>query len=337
MGKKIIVTSLVFWLFLILACSLVSAASLTDTLHITRETGTGDAYIDYTPWPPGRDIDAWPLFIEGGTPEKPKNTIVGIRAYGSGSEQEILFSSGNTFDDMNGAVYVNGEQKEIRLKAFGGTLAEFLIRNSNLDAQAMVVSRSERVASIGFATEPRWYPVETASIYRPANSEDLIINLASQGDIMTFSATNGNVGIRKPDPDFELDVDGEVNASDGYSSISDVKFKNDIKAIDAPLNKIQNIKGVSFKWKTAQYQNKSFSKGEHYGVIGQEIEKVLPEIVKENSNGEKSVVYLELIPILIEAMKEQQATISRLSEKVTELEKELMLKGNIAMADTNLH
>jgi len=142
---------------------------------------------------------------------------------------------------------------------------------------------------------------------------------------------DGKVGIGTTSPNYTLDVAGTVNASGGYSQVSDIKFKKDIASIDSPLNKILKINGVSYSWKTEEYRDRGFMEGKHYGVIGQEVEKVLPEIVKENPNGEKSVSYAEMIPVMIEAIKEQQKTISELTKKVNELERELKLKGNIAM------
>jgi hypothetical protein len=131
--------------------------------------------------------------------------------------------------------------------------------------------------------------------------------------------TSGKVGIGTTDPQgYKLYVAGSIYASGGYYP-SDERFKKDITAIDSPLNKILNIKGVSYSWKTEEYKDKGFSDGRHYGVIGQEIEKVLPDIVKENPNGEKSVAYTEMIPVLIEAMKEQQKTIENQKKEMEEL------------------
>ena len=145
---------------------------------------------------------------------------------------------------------------------------------------------------------------------------------------------SGNVGIGVTNPTQKLDVAGTVNASGGYTQVSDVKFKKDITAIESPLNKILNIKGVVYSWKTDEYKERGFSEGTHYGVIGQEVEKVLPEVVKESPNGEKSVSYTEIIPVLIEAVKEQQKIIETqqkemeaLKTKVQKLEtKDLMAK-----------
>ena len=54
-------------------------------------------------------------------------------------------------------------------------------------------------------------------------------------------------------------------------------------------------------------------------MVAQEVERVLPEVVKEGPGGEKSVSYTEIVPVLIEAIKEQQKEIERLKMEVTEL------------------
>jgi hypothetical protein len=133
----------------------------------------------------------------------------------------------------------------------------------------------------------------------------------------------GDVGIGVTTPTAKLDVAGTVNASGGYTQVSDVKFKKDITAIESPLKKIAGIKGVSYSWNTAEYKERGFTEGRHYGVIGQEVEKVLPEIVKEGLNGEKSVSYTELIPVLIEAVKEQQKVIEGQQKEMKELKAEV--------------
>ena len=65
-------------------------------------------------------------------------------------------------------------------------------------------------------------------------------------------------------------------------------------------------------------------------MIAQQVEEVLPEIVNERQDDKKRVAYMELIPVLIEAVKEQQKVISELSRKVEEHEQELKLRGRLA-------
>jgi hypothetical protein len=90
---------------------------------------------------------------------------------------------------------------------------------------------------------------------------------------------------------------------------SDVKLKDNISNISFPLEKIEQLNGVQFAWNSLA-EDKT---GEEYGVIAQEVERVLPLAVAERDNGYKAVRYEKLIPLLIESIKE-------LSEKVKQLE-----------------
>lgn len=125
----------------------------------------------------------------------------------------------------------------------------------------------------------------------------------------------GKVGIGTAIPAYALDVTGLV-ASNGVVLTSDAKYKKDLLAIDAPLDKIINLGGVSYTWKTDEFKEKNFPAGRHYGVIAQEVEKVLPEVVNTAADGSKTVAYTEIIPVLIEAIKEQQKQIDELKKLV---------------------
>jgi trimeric autotransporter adhesin len=134
----------------------------------------------------------------------------------------------------------------------------------------------------------------------------------------------GNVGIGTANPAFTLDVQGQV-ASNGVVLTSDAKFKKNLLSITSPLEKVLNLNGLSYEWKIDEYAEKNFPAGRHYGVIAQEIEKVLPEVVNTDAKGDKSVAYSEIIPVLIEAIKEQQKIIVKQQEELKEL-RTLILK-----------
>jgi hypothetical protein len=95
------------------------------------------------------------------------------------------------------------------------------------------------------------------------------------------------------------------------NSTSDINLKENIHTVENPLETINSLRGVSFDWK----ENGRSS----YGVIAQELEEVLPELVKDGEI--KSVNYNGLIGILIEGMKSQQEQINRLEQKIQELTK----------------
>ena len=95
---------------------------------------------------------------------------------------------------------------------------------------------------------------------------------------------------------------------------SDERLKTNIKPVDDSLNKIIKLNGVSFEWKDGyddRVQNKT-----NLGVIAQDVQEVIPEIVKERKDGYLAVQYDQLVPVLIEAVKDQQKQIDELKKKL---------------------
>ena len=128
--------------------------------------------------------------------------------------------------------------------------------------------------------------------------------------IDTMLEVGGNVLIEG-----DLDVNGVLT----YNSISDKYLKENLIQIPNALYKVNKLNGVEFDWK-AGYSDIHSLTGHDVGVIAQEVEEVLPEIVKTRDNGYKSVQYEKIVVLLIEAVKE-------LSKKVNELE--LNISGSI--------
>jgi len=111
-----------------------------------------------------------------------------------------------------------------------------------------------------------------------------------------------------------LDASGNLSATGYVESQSDEKLKTNIKTIDNALDKVCQLRGVEY--------DRVDIESHQIGVIAQEIEKLFPEVVSENSEGTKSVAYGNLVGPLIEAIKE-------LKGEITELRQELdILKGN---------
>ena len=88
------------------------------------------------------------------------------------------------------------------------------------------------------------------------------------------------------------------------NSLSDEKLKKDISTIDDALDKVKQLRGVDYTWKQSEEKSK--------GVIAQELQEVFPELVTESESG-LSVNYNGIIGVLIEAIKEQQKQIDKLS------------------------
>ncbi len=82
------------------------------------------------------------------------------------------------------------------------------------------------------------------------------------------------------------------------------------------MTKVLSMEGVTFNWRRDEFKENNFPEGRHYGVIAQEMEKVLPDVVLTAPDGSKSVAYMEIIPVLIEAIKEQQKEIEQLKKMI---------------------
>jgi len=99
-----------------------------------------------------------------------------------------------------------------------------------------------------------------------------------------------------------------------FNNMSDEKLKKDIKDLNAgSLDKIINLQGVTYKFKNDETQN-SFT-----GFIAQDVQKVFPELVSEQEEG-LAIKTLEMIPHLVEAIKEQQIIIESLEARIKKLE-----------------
>ena len=112
-------------------------------------------------------------------------------------------------------------------------------------------------------------------------------------------------------------TDGRIDAANDVVafSTSDKRLKENIKPLDNALDKVLKINGVSFDWKPLTEEEKKTihgNEGHDVGVIAQEIEEVLPEVVTTRDSGYKAVKYEKIVPLLIEAIKEQQQQIEEL-------------------------
>ena len=105
-----------------------------------------------------------------------------------------------------------------------------------------------------------------------------------------------------------LTVSGDVVA---YGSPSDKRYKENIKPVTNALDKVSKLQGVTFDWKESE---SLLDIKEDIGFIAQDVQEVLPELVRENEDGKLSLRDKGIVPILVEAIKE-------LKEEIEELKK----------------
>ena len=113
---------------------------------------------------------------------------------------------------------------------------------------------------------------------------------------------------------------GRIDAANdivAFSS-SDIRFKENIKPIENALDKISKISGNTYDWKEENKIEHGYE-GNDVGVIAQEIEAVLPQLVQNRDNGYKAVKYDKLVALLIEGIKEQQTQIHSLTLEIEKL------------------
>ena len=78
------------------------------------------------------------------------------------------------------------------------------------------------------------------------------------------------------------------------------------------------MNGVTYNWKTDEFPEMGLNEDIQHGLIAQELEKIIPELVLTDSEGFKSIEYTHLVPVLIEALKEQQNIIDSQKGQISE-------------------
>lgn len=145
---------------------------------------------------------------------------------------------------------------------------------------------------------------ETAVLFGKAD------NAASGGIVYNNSTTlngfqfrtNGNTTQMK------LYSNGDAWLMGILDQASDIRLKKDLHRLDNSLQNIIQLNGYNYHWADPELNS-----GLQTGVIAQEVQKIFPELVKEDAEGMLSVNYSGLIPVLIESIKEQQSQIDALT------------------------
>ena len=115
------------------------------------------------------------------------------------------------------------------------------------------------------------------------------------------------------------------------SGPSDIRFKENVRVIKNPLQTIVNLQGVMFDYKSemftprdydGNYIDGSFQLKDRFGFSAQDAKEVIPSLVSEK-NDFLNLNYIDIIPILVEAVKEQQTLISNLTNQVDFLQQEV--------------
>lgn len=135
----------------------------------------------------------------------------------------------------------------------------------------------------------------------------LQFNAADQWQVVTGGASRLRV------VNAGVSVTGTLSATGDITAFSDEKLKENIKVIPNAIEKVSQIRGVTYTRNDLEDKEKVYS-----GVIAQDVEKVLPEVVRTEDDT-KTVAYGNMVGLLIEAVKEQQEQINELKKQIEEM------------------
>jgi hypothetical protein len=156
-------------------------------------------------------------------------------------------------------------------------------------------------------------------VYQTVSKSELIA-----GGMQVIRDTNNYVKMDRTTSGTMLEVGGAITATGNITAYysSDERLKENIVPIDSALDKIDKINGVYFDWTDEYIQKETGGKGNDLikkhdvGVIAQEIENVLPEVVVTRTDGYKAIRYEKLVALLIQSVKELKKEIDILKNKL---------------------
>jgi hypothetical protein len=132
---------------------------------------------------------------------------------------------------------------------------------------------------------------------------DSFCSMRFSGGVRIFSANRGGSAV------ITLSNGGSITASGDITAFSDERVKENINTIENALDKVKALRGVTYN------RTDKSDKSEKIGVIAQEIQEVLPQVVHEQEDGMLGVSYGNIVALLIEAIKEQQKQIDELKNR----------------------
>jgi len=245
----------------------------------------------------------------------------GMNSSGFNGGSDCEFHKANT-------VYLAAQSADLAIGTYGTNNVHFIVNNSVVESMTINANTSIQVNSpLKVTTGATGFTGATGAVGAPsAYFNSLYVNGtavtggAGGASITDDTTTNASyypamysVTTGSPATVYTSSSKIYFNPSTGtlnstiYNSLSDENKKKNIKTIGNAIDTVNQLNGVEFDWKDTGVKS--------YGVIAQEIEKVLPDLVTMDDQGNKSVNYNGLFGFLINAIKEQQKQIDDLKGK----------------------
>ena len=215
-----------------------------------------------------------------------------------GSDTQVQFNAAGVFSGHSGFTY---NYQTVSMSSLNvSTGATFAVVNVGTG----ITLNNTGINVTGIATVNGFEVTGGSSIGVDVRTRNLNVSgIATVGTGLTLSTDLIDGGTTVRILGENLRVAGVVTCQD-VDSLSDINFKENVNTVDGALDKVSELRGVSFNWKESGEPS--------YGVIAQELENVLPELV--HGDDPKRVNYNGIIGVLIEAIKELKAEVEELKK-----------------------
>jgi hypothetical protein len=217
----------------------------------------------------------------------------------------INHDNSTVFNTVSGGCAVTGTLAVSSTSAFTGAItsnAGVIVDNITIDGTEIDLSSGNLTLDVD------------GDIFLDADGGDIFLRDGSSTTFGSLTNTSGNLIIKSGTTTAATFsganvtfagtlASGAITSSGDVTAFSDMRIKHDIETIEGALDKVSDMRGVYFKRNNGEAGT---------GVIAQEIENILPEVVKDGEY--KSVAYGNMVGILIEAIKELKAEVEKLKE-----------------------
>jgi hypothetical protein len=166
-------------------------------------------------------------------------------------------------------------------------------------------------------TDASRYPRVGINTNNPATS----LEIQTQGTDLPLRINNVPVSNAYPWV-LTISPTGDIYQRFAFLIISDGRYKRSIRTISSPLSLVSQLRGVSFYYRDDEGTKMEWKTKQHMGVIAQEVENVLPDLVYTDPSGYKAVNYVAFTGLLIEATKSLKVENENLQTELNDLKKQ---------------